>query len=204
MILKLEFDSVTLLLKESLMASQPKWVNCSQGLALPAVLSASYLIPYPCPLSQCTLDSQFLKCTGAHVHPALSARKALLDFSNLTPPLQPSDLRASISSSVEDSPSLPLTMLTAPRLFPLEHRTELGGSLISVWSLFLDQRIQDQGRVWWCSLCYGSQQKPAQSQSSETFEIDKWIIQQFIVLSKLFYLLWPKPNSSWTISVNYL
>lgn len=123
-ILNLDSESVTLLLKKCLMASQPKSVNCSQGPAQFCPTSSSPAA-YPSQLSHGTIDSQFLKCTEAHVHPAVAAWKALLNFSTLTPPLQPSDLRASISSSGKDSSRLPLTMPIAPWSFPVEHITRL-------------------------------------------------------------------------------
>lgn len=69
------------------MAFQSNSVTCSQGLALPAVPTASYSAPLFISALPGTPDSQFLKDTRAHILPALSARNAVLNFSSLTPPL---------------------------------------------------------------------------------------------------------------------
>lgn len=83
----MESDSITLLLKRTSVASQLKSVACSQELMLSVVPSASHPAPHPSLLSHNTLDSQFLKCTGAHVHPAPSALSQFLLLDTPTPSL---------------------------------------------------------------------------------------------------------------------
>lgn len=107
--LEVEFAPVTRLLKKPLVASQPKSVTCSQGL--PSLLS---LCLWPCSSSVSavpgTLDSQFLKCSGAHVHPT-PCREGLSRF--LLPDTRSPSFLISEQASVPQG-RLPLTTLTDP------------------------------------------------------------------------------------------
>lgn len=197
------------------MAFQPNSVTCSQGLALPAVPTASYSAPLFISALPGTRYSQFLKDTRAHVLPALSAWKAVLNFSSLTPPLLAFCSQGKHQFLRKRYPWPPIYCAHGPSFLSF-------GTLNIVVSyrqlcealefLIILARPEDL-RLWaWLMLFTTVLMDLSKTSIESVFRNyfqwkNKWIIRQVLCFCFFFFQvnsLLTKSNSSWKISVNYL